>query len=147
MEDPKILVPSIDEDCDQEVKDIAAELEDLAGKIGTAFTYEEWLKDRVKEELANTEDEFTKIIAANQVRQADAAATVVAALNQLNPIKKREEESNEEFAARMKITFDADEDYPRVSTMVEIPDLPENAPPSTVAERNLLIKFNDQLSY
>ena len=119
----------------------------MADDIGKAFAYEEWLKDRVEEELENTEDEFATIVADNQMRATDAAATVVAALNQLNSFKKEENESNEAFAARMKITFDADEDYPRVPTMIEIPDLPSNAPPSTRAARNLLVKFDEQLSY
>ena len=81
------------------------------------------------------------------MRSDDAAATIVAAINQLNPLKKLEEESNEEFAARMKIKFDADEDYPEVDCEIEIPDLPSNAPPSTVAARNLLVKFVDELTY
>ena len=119
----------------------------MADDIGKAFAHEEWLKDRVEEELKNTESEFGTIIDANQMRSTDAAATVVAALNQLNSFKKLENESNEAFAARMKITFDADEAYPRVPTMIDIPDLPSNAPPSTRAARTLLVKFDDQLSY
>ena len=52
----------------------------MADDIGKAFAHEEWLKDRVEEELKNTESEFGTIIDANQMRSTDAAATVVAAL-------------------------------------------------------------------
>ena len=68
MEDHNVRIPHVDDSCEQRIKDIRDDLMELADKIGKAFTYEEWLKDRVKEELANTEDEFTMIIAANQLR-------------------------------------------------------------------------------
>ena len=146
-EEHDINIPDLADECSQGVKDIKSELEELAGRIGKAFAYETWLKDRVKEELANTKDEFAAIILANEARSDDAAVTVVQAINQLKTFKKEEGESDSGFAARMKITFDADQDYPRIETGIEIPDLPSNAPPSTTAARLLLEKFDEQLSY
>ena len=107
-EETGIEITALSDDCPQAVKDIRAQLSELSDNIGRAFAYEEWLKDRVKEALATTENEFFQIINDNQARTADAAATVVDAVNQLSTLKKGEGESNEEFAARMKITFDAD---------------------------------------
>ena len=53
-EDANVQIPHVDDSCTQEVKDIRDDLVELADKIAKAFTYEEWLKDRVKEELENT---------------------------------------------------------------------------------------------
>jgi Glu-tRNA(Gln) amidotransferase subunit E-like FAD-binding protein len=90
---------------------------------------------RVREELQLTENEFLMIIADNTKNSDDAAEIVVNRLNQLNTFKKEEDETNMEFAARMKITFDAARDDPEgdiedIDTGIEIPDLPANAPPS-----------------
>ena len=68
----------------------------------------------------------------------------------LREFKKLEGETDEEFAARMKIAFDRAYDrglIDPVETGIEIPDLPSNAPPSTTGAKALLEKFDETLSY
>ena len=57
-----------------------------------------------------------------------------------------EDETPDAFAARMKVTFDASE-VPRLSTDIDVPDLPPMAPPSATNKRRMLTDFDDTLSY
>jgi hypothetical protein len=90
------------------------------------------------------------IINENTVRTEDAAVTVANGINLLGTYKKVEDETNEEFAGRMKLTFDSALDNMEiepVETGIEIPDIPADAPPSTTAAQTMLEMFDDTLSY
>ena len=104
----------------------------------------------VKLALSDTEDEFRQMINDKQPDLEDAEGEVIETLEMLMGFKKREGETDEEFAARMKITFDRAFDRGLIEpeeTGIVIPDLPPNAPPSTVGARALLEKFDESLSY
>lgn len=68
----------------------------------------------------------------------------------LREFKKLDGETDEEFAARMKIAFDRAFDrglIDPVETGIVIDELPANAPPSTTGAKALLEKFDETLSY
>lgn len=147
---PDFVIVSVADDCHEDVKQLRQDLVDLKDNIGEAVAYEKWLKAMVKEALEDTEDEYRMIIADRTPDIEDAMGETVDSLNMLMQFKKREGESDEEFAARMKITFDRAFDRGLIEpeeTGIEIPDLPPNAPPSTVGARALLEKFDESLSY
>jgi hypothetical protein len=119
----------------------------LALNIGRAFAYENYLKALVKECLENTEDEFLILLNDNTPMMDTADETVTMALEQIFSVKKLENETEGEFAARMKLVFDADDTIVPVETGIDIPDLPPNAPPSTTNAKKLLEDFDSSLSY
>lgn len=147
---PDLVIVSVADDCHEDVKQLRQDLVDLKDDIGEAVAYEKWLKAKVKEALEETEDEYRQIIADKTPDMEDVMGEVVDSLNMLAQFKKRDGESDEEFAARMKITFDRAFDRGLIEpeeTGIEIPDLPPNAPPSTVGAMALLEKFDESLSY
>ena len=147
---PDFVIVDVAEECNEEVKQLRQDLVDLKDDIGEAVAYEKWLKQMVKDALAETEDEYRQIIADRQAEADAAAAEVVDSINMLREFKKLEGETDEEFAARMKIAFDRAYDrglIDPVETGIVVPDLPANAPPSTTGAKALLEKFDETLSY
>ena len=147
---PDFVIVDVAEECHEDVKQLRQDLVDLKDDIGEAVAYEKWLKQMVKEALAETEDEYRQIIADRQAEADAAAGEVVDSINMLREFKKLEGETDEEFAARMKIAFDRAFDrglIDPVDTGIVVPDLPSNAPPSTTGAKALLEKFDETLSY
>ena len=60
---PDFVIVDVAEECHEDVKQLRQDLVDLKDDIGEAVAYEKWLKQMVKEALAETEDEYRQIIA------------------------------------------------------------------------------------
>ena len=60
---PDFVIVDVAEECNDDVKQLRQDLVDLKDDIGEAVAYEKWLKQMVKEALAETEDEYRQIIA------------------------------------------------------------------------------------
>ena len=88
------------------------------------------------------------LLAMNMPRLPEAEAAAVGKLAELKPVLGNPGESDEDFATRMEAAFNSDSTtWVTPDPMIAIPDLPQNAPPSTIQHMEMLEAFYADLIY